>query len=179
MPQLAQEIELPDGVHVSPLTLHSDPRGSLVEVFRESFAGAFHAVQWNLTSSAAGVLRGVHVHVVHSDYLIPIAGHVDVGLRDLRVGSPTEGATAFFELRADAPAALSVPPGVAHGFYFPEPAMHLYGVSHVWDTDDELGCLWSDPDLQIRWPFDEATISPRDAALPPLCELLGALRGAG
>jgi dTDP-4-dehydrorhamnose 3,5-epimerase len=177
MPELlAHEIELPDGVHLNSLTVHPDFRGSLVELFRESFPGAFRAVQWNLTRSAAGVLRGVHVHRVHRDYLIAVTGCIEVGLRDLRAGSPTEGATALLELRGDAPAALSIPPGVAHGFHFPEPSVHLYGVSHVWDADDELGCRWSDPDLEIGWPFDDATISPRDAALPPLRELLDVLR---
>jgi dTDP-4-dehydrorhamnose 3,5-epimerase len=176
MPNTARAVELPAGVYLSSLTVHPDERGSLVEVFRESFPGAFPVAQLNVLRSAAGVLRGVHVHVVHSDYLIAIVGRMQVGMRDLREGSPTEGATAVVELRGEEPAALTIPTGVAHGFHFPEPSMLVYGVSHVWNTDDELGCLWSDPDLQIAWPFSEATISPKDAALPRLRELLDTLR---
>lgn len=69
-------------------------------------------------------------------------------------------------------AALTVPPGVAHGFFFPEPSLHLYAVSHYWNLADELGCHWADPELEIPWPMTAAHISERDATLPPLRELI-------
>ena len=60
-------------------------------------------MQWNAVWSEAGVLRGVHVHIRHDDYLTVPVGRASVGLRDLRRGSPTEGLSALVELSARAP----------------------------------------------------------------------------
>ena len=109
-------------------------------------------MQWNAVWSEAGVLRGVHVHVRHDDYLTVPVGRASVGLRDLRRGSPTEGLTALVELGREQPGALVIPHGVAHGFYFHEPSLHVYAVSEYWDPADELACNWADPELGIEWP---------------------------
>jgi dTDP-4-dehydrorhamnose 3,5-epimerase len=162
---------LPDGVRLLPLTAHADARGTFTEVFRNEWGSGVEPVQWNLVASGPRVLRGVHVHQVHADYLLLAAGEARVGLHDLRGGSPTEGVSALLRLPASAPAALVIPPGVAHGFYFPVPSLHLYAVSHYWSTADELGCLFSDPELQIPWPDPDPVLSARDAALPALAAL--------
>jgi dTDP-4-dehydrorhamnose 3,5-epimerase len=67
---------------------------------------------------------------------------------------------------------------VAHGFLFHEPSLHIYAVSHYWDTADELGCRWDDPELGIPWPDAQPLISPRDAGLPPLRQLRSDFREA-
>lgn len=162
------EMRVPIGVRVIPLESHRDHRGTFAEIFRASWETSVAPVQWNATQSDAGVLRGVHVHIRHADYLVTLTGRATVGLRDLRRGSPTEGATALVDMSGDHPAALTIPPGVAHGFYYHERSVQIYAVSHYWDTTDELGCHWADPALNIQWPFTEATVSPRDAALPKL-----------
>lgn len=167
--------ELPLGVVRRRLAMHPDERGVFVEVFRTAWGVGVEPVQWNAVRSRAGVLRGVHVHVRHDDYLVVLAGRAWIGLRDLRARSPTEGRTALVELLADDMAALVLPHGVAHGFFFPEPSLHAYAVSHYWDPADELGCRWDDPALGIAWPTDSARLSARDAALPSLGELLAQL----
>jgi dTDP-4-dehydrorhamnose 3,5-epimerase len=129
-------------------------------------------VQWNLAKSAAGVLRGVHVHIEHDDYLVILDGRASIGLRDLRRGSPTEGLAVVIEMSGDLLTALTIPPGVAHGFFFHEPSIHLYAVSEYWDPADELGCHWADQALEITWPEATAILSERDTLLPPLSELL-------
>lgn len=161
------------GAHLRPLTMHRDERGVFTEMFRESWEMGIAPVQWNSVISEAGVLRGVHVHIRHADYLILLRGRASVGLRDLRRGSPTEGATSLIEMSGTNLTALIIPPGVAHGFYFHEASMHIYSVSEYWDTADELGCHWADPALGISWPMTSARISKRDAALPPLSLLIG------
>lgn len=100
-----------------------------------------------------------------------MSGRATVGLRDLRANTPTPGATACVELAADRPAAISIPHGVAHGFYIHQSSLHVYAVSQYWDPSDELGCRWDDPALEIPWPQAHAHVSPRDAALPPLAQL--------
>ena len=164
--------DLPVGVTLYPLNPHPDYRGVFTEVFRSEWDTAIEPVQWNLAHSEAGVLRGVHVHPRHDDYLVLVRGRASVGLRDLRQGSPSEGQAALVGLDSDAPAGLFIPHGVAHGFYFHEESTHLYAVSHYWDTNDEKACLWSDPALEIPWPVETATASQRDANAQSLDELL-------
>lgn len=166
---------LPCGVQRRRLTMHGDARGIFTEVFRNSWDTGITPVQWNVVSSRAGVLRGVHVHVRHDDYLILLQGRASIGLRDLRLGSPTEGLAVLLELRPEEPEALTIPRGVAHGFYFHEPSIHIYSVSRYWDLADELGCHWADPALGIPWPMNHAQVSDRDASAPPLEELLAQL----
>lgn len=167
---------LPGGVLLQPLAPSEDDRGTFTELFRDSWSLDVKPAQWNLVRSVPTVLRGVHAHWRHADYLTVVAGRATVGLHDLREGSATEGMGAAVELRADRPAGLVVPPGVAHGFYFHEPSIHVYAVDHEWDLDDELGCRWDEPGLGIDWPFEQATLSPRDEALGSLSELRAAVR---
>lgn len=166
---------LPQGVSLRSLQTHHDERGSLTELFRASWETGIDVVQWNYSESEARVLRGVHVHVKHADYLILLRGYASIGLRDLRIGSPTESMTALVEMQGTKLHALTIPPGVAHGFYFHEPSAHLYAVSEYWDQLDELGCHWADPALEINWPEVAPLISARDAALPSLRELVESL----
>lgn len=169
---------LPDGVSLVPLTPHADERGVFTELFRASWQLDIAPVQWNAVSSKANVLRGVHAHVSHADFLTLAVGRATIGLHDLRPGSPTEGLGTTVELDADAPAGLVIPVGVAHGFYFHVPSVHVYAVSHEFDPADELGCHWDDPELDISWPCSDPLISPRDRALGPLSELRAVWRAA-
>jgi dTDP-4-dehydrorhamnose 3,5-epimerase len=88
-----------------------------------------------------------------------------VGLHDLRCSSSTYHASTLVALTGSALQALVIPPGVAHGFFFPEPSLHIYAVSHYWNTEDELGCRWDDPELKLPWPCETPILSQRDANL--------------
>ena len=169
---------LPAGVELTALRPHADSRGIFTELFRDSWGLDVAPTQWNVVRSEPNVLRGVHAHWRHADYLTVVAGRAEIGLHDLREGAPTEGVGAVVSLDADDPHALIIPPGVAHGFYFPEQALHVYAVSHEWDPADELGCRWDDPALGIEWSCEEPLLSPRDEELGPLSELRAGVRRA-
>jgi dTDP-4-dehydrorhamnose 3,5-epimerase len=172
---VASNQELPVGVALRNLHGHLDFRGRFTEVFRREWNTGVDPVQWNVVSSATRVLRGVHVHRQHSDYFILLSGCASIGLRDLRRSSRSAGLAAVVELRSDVLQALTIPPGVAHGFYFHEPSIHLYSVSRYFDPTDELGCHWSDPALEIPWQPTDPVVSERDASAPPLSALLDQL----
>ena len=70
---------------------YADDRGLFTELCARSGSGPA-PVQWNAVRPDAGVLRGVHWHRVHADYLTVVGGTLVLGLRDLRAGSPSEGA---------------------------------------------------------------------------------------
>ena len=154
---------------------HADDRGVFLELFRSDWGLAVAPVQWNAVRSEPGVLRGVHVHVRHGDYLTVPLGRATVGLVDLRPESPTWGARTSLELCGDEPAGLVIPPGVAHGFCFTEPTIHVYAVTHVFDPVDELGCRYDDPALGLDWPVANPLLSERDAAAPSVSVLVAQL----
>ena len=163
---------LPDGVRVLPLAMHGDDRGVFTEVFRDEWEVAPRPVQWNVVSSAAGVLRGVHVHPRHDDYFVLLSGKASIGLADLRDDSPTKGVSTVVEQTGDELSAVLIPHGVAHGFLYHASSTHLYSVTHTWDTADELAVHWADPDLAIPWPSQPTLMSARDDGAPPLTEVL-------
>jgi dTDP-4-dehydrorhamnose 3,5-epimerase len=168
MPELAsaeafpQARELPCGVSLWPLTLHADDRGGLAEIFRAEWNSGVEPVQWNLARTRPNVLRGMHLHLKHWDYVLVLDGRARFGLMDLRAGSPSEGLSTAVDLCGEHLTGIAIPPGVAHGFYFFKASVHLYGVSHYWDQEDELGCRWNDPGLAIEWPTDAPLLSARD-----------------
>ena len=175
-------MQLPDGVQLMSLAKHADERGVFTELFRQSWFSTLTPVQWNAVQSRANVLRGVHVHLRHADYVTVVSGRAVFGLCDLRSESPTSGLRATIEVDGHDMAAIIIPPGVAHGFYFPEPSVHVYAVSEYWDVEDELGCHFADPDLSLGWPSSTPLLSERDATLPPLSHLMSRIAswtGAG
>jgi dTDP-4-dehydrorhamnose 3,5-epimerase len=165
--------ELPHGVVLRPLDTHRDQRGMVAEFFRSDWRSVIAPPQWTMFTSAAHVMRGVHVHPQHDDYFVLISGVMYVGLRDLRPGSPTEHRVAMVHLRGDIPSALFIPHGVAHGMLSKTVSVFVIGASHHYDRADELGCHWRDPDLGIAWPMRSAQLSARDAAMPALAALRG------
>jgi dTDP-4-dehydrorhamnose 3,5-epimerase len=171
-PVSRSSLELPAGVGVRLLTTHHDDRGAFTELFRDAWETGVAPVQWNAVRSEPHVLRGVHCHVEHADALVVAGGRMRLGLCDLRPGSDTAGRACVLDLDAEAMMLVTIPPGVAHGFYFPVAALHVYAVDRTWDPDDELGCRWDDPDLGIPWGDVEAPLlSARDECLGTRGEL--------
>lgn len=162
-------------IRITKLLSIKDYRGELTEIFRLSDLPDFKFKQSNFVRSKAGVFRGVHVHKQHTDYLIILEGRATIGMKDLRRDSDTHGETLSIEVTGEELTSIVIPPGVAHGFYFHEPSLHIYQVDEYWNPEDELGCFWADPDLGIKWPESDVILSERDTNLPPLKELLGQL----
>ena len=167
------------GVTINHLTTHPDERGLFTEIFRDEWKLSKRPIQWNVVNSKKGVLRGVHVHIKHHDYLVIIQGKAVIALKDLRPKSKTYMQSTTIEVSGDNLQALVIPPGVAHAFLFLTDAVHVYSVSRYWDTEDELGFNYLDPELGITWPKISIKTSDRDAQLPPLSELQKSLTTKG
>lgn len=159
-----------DGVKLMRLIRNTDARGVFTEVFCSHWQSGIDPTQWSLVQSEPGVLRGMHMHLRHDEYFMLISGKVTLGLHDLRPDSPTFGSGCTYELtRPDC--FVSFPSGIAHGWLFHEPTIHLQAVSESYvdyHLDDNLGCSWDDPALGIDWPFEPTIVSPKAAAFPPL-----------
>ena len=156
--------------------LFADSRGWFTELHNEvnlreaGFNVRF--VQDNLSLSAPGVLRGLHLQVdpAQGKLVSCASGRIfDVAV-DIRLDSPTYGQHVAAELSAEGGESLWVPPGFAHGFFVVgnEPALVLYKVDQHRSAEGERGIIWNDPTLAIPWPVEHPTLSERDAALPTL-----------
>lgn len=156
-----QDTAVIPGLVLRELTAHADARGELIEVHRNAWPGGIVPLQWNFVRARARSLRGVHLHRAHADQLCVVEGRMLLGLRDCR--SET-GAALLLTLEAARPTRVTIPIGVAHGFYFPAPALLLYCLDAYWDASDELGCRFDDPALGIDWPDAAPELSPRDRA---------------
>ncbi len=164
---------LPADVVVRALTPHRDERGTFIELHRREWAiGDEDPIQWNAVSSAAGVLRGVHVHIRHEDYVTVVAGRMLLGLHDIRRDSPTYGLSTVIEIAAAEPRGVRIPVGVCHGFYFPEPSIHVYAVSRYWNVRDELGCRYDSPELRLGWNVGAPLLSDRDRSADDYAEMV-------
>ena len=67
---------------------------------------------------------------------------------------------------------LWIPPGHVHGFVvLSEVADFEYKCTDFFDPEDEIGVIWSDPEVRITWPTEQPIVSEKDAQLPRLAEL--------
>jgi dTDP-4-dehydrorhamnose 3,5-epimerase len=182
------------GVRFGAVARHADRRGAFREVWRDSTFPALtreetgaalgtepRFIQANLSSSAAGVLRGLHYHRRQLDYWIVLSGRAFVALVDVRPVADGRGpaAVATRELAPDD--WVVIPTGVAHGFLALEPLELLYLVTNEYDGSDELGFAWDDPAVGVPWPVVPSTpdgrpiLSDRDQSNPTLAELVASL----
>ncbi|MFD2932557.1 dTDP-4-dehydrorhamnose 3,5-epimerase family protein [Spirosoma flavum] len=162
-------------VELKEMTETCDQRGSFTETFADHWGSGIAPTQWSMVRSEAHVLRGLHIHQRHDEYFSLIQGHCLVGLHDVRPTSPTYLQYALYELFGTDLKAVIFPAGLLHGWYFYTPSIHLQAVSESYNNyanDDNLGCRWDDPALDIPWGISNPILSERAARFPPLSELL-------
>ena len=184
------------GVRYGRVVRHADSRGSFRELWRASTfpeltpdetgapAGTEpRFVQANLSTSAPGVLRGLHYHRRQLDYWTVATGRALVALVDVRPLLYESGDRALVETRElAADEWVVIPAGVAHGFLALEPLELVYLVTNEFDNTDELGFAWDDPAVGVPWPTIPGTpdgrpiLSDRDRSNPRLSELVARLR---
>jgi len=167
-----------DGVLRRPVTFHPDQRGSFGELWRAAWSDPLGdpMCQANLSRSDARVLRGLHVHRRQADLWIVAEGRAFIGLVDTRPAVRGEGPPIVDSIDAGPGEAVYLPAGVAHGFYAREPLTLVYLVTNEYDGSDELGFAWDDSAVGVPWPDPAPIVSERDAAAPPLAELMRTLQ---
>jgi dTDP-4-dehydrorhamnose 3,5-epimerase len=167
---------IPEVLIVEP-KMFGDHRGFFVETFRADryaaagICGPF--VQDNLSRSAYGVLRGLHLQNPRPQgKLVTVQrGRVlDVAV-DVRVGSPTFARHVAVELSEENRRQLWVPRGFAHGFaVLSESADFFYKCDEFYSPADEIAVRWNDPVIGIAWGIEAPSLSARDAAAPLLAQ---------
>jgi dTDP-4-dehydrorhamnose 3,5-epimerase len=151
---------------------HGDSRGRFYETYRRSwFPLAREMVQGNRSDKSAGAVVGLHYHLHQADYWQCPRGTARVVLHDLRVGSPTDGATEALEISEEDCRGVFIPPGVAHGFASLTDLTLTYLVDSYYNPEDELGVAWNDPEIAADWGVADPILSARDRANPWRAEI--------
>lgn len=149
-----------EGVIVIEPKVFPDPRGFFYESYRKELFSRNGIkddfVQDNISSSAKGVLRGLHYQIApraQAKLMRVLRGSVfDVAV-DIRPRSKTFGKFFSILLSSENKKMLYIPQGFAHGFcVLEEGTEFLYKVSDYYSPEHERGVLWSDPGLAIPWP---------------------------
>lgn len=171
--------ELPDLLVFEP-KVFEDSRGYFFEsynanVFKEAGIDIVF-VQDNQSSSAYGVIRGLHFQLnphAQTKLVRVLSGRIlDVAV-DLRKGSPTFGKSFTIELSAENKRQLFVPRGFAHGFsVLSERAEVMYKCDAFYNKQSEGGIRFDDPELNIDWqiPLEKAVVSDKDTILPGITD---------
>ncbi len=131
-------------------------------------------VQSNVSSSARGVLRGLHYQWPNPQgkLVSVLEGEVyDVAV-DIRRGSPHFGQWTAAILSAQNRRQLWIPEGFAHGFaVLSERALFSYLCTAPYDKATDAGLRWDDAALAIDWPVSHPILSDKDARAPLLSEV--------
>jgi dTDP-4-dehydrorhamnose 3,5-epimerase len=118
-------------------------------------------VQQNFSHSKYNVLRGLHyqIHKPQGKLIRVISGSVFDVVVDIRKSSANYGKYSSFELSDKNNHMVWIPPGYAHGFYVLSDSVDfIYSVTNYRSLEFERILLWNDPELNIKWPFNESTI---------------------
>lgn len=170
-------MNLPEVLLIEPQRF-GDARGYFIETWRQERYQAAGVglpfVQDNLSRSAHGILRGLHLQQPNAQgklvYVLE-GGVFDVAV-DVRVGSPSFGKWTGAVLTSDDHRQLWIPPGFAHGFCVTsETALFAYKCTTAYSAADEVGVLWNDPALAIAWPVADPKLSGKDSVLPRLADI--------
>jgi dTDP-4-dehydrorhamnose 3,5-epimerase len=179
------EIDGHDEWRVVDLLKHRDPRGFFYEAFRADLslpAMDFDVAQVNVSVSAKGVFRGLHL-MKHTygqrKYVLCVSGRVLDFALDLREGSPNFGQ---FKERLLEPGniAVYIPNGFAHGFLSLEDGSTVvYLCDTTYSPENEVGLNPNDEALNnfleeglSKLGMNAPILSAKDASAPSLYEVL-------
>jgi dTDP-4-dehydrorhamnose 3,5-epimerase len=168
------ETNLPGCVIIEP-AVFGDDRGFFFETWNAERYGQLGLpdkfVQSNVSSSARGVLRGLHYQWPNPQgkLVSVLEGEVyDVAV-DVRRDSPTFGRWAAVILSAENKRQFWIPEGFAHGFaVLSERAIFSYLCTAQYNKSADANVRWNDADIGIDWPINAPLLSDKDAVAPSL-----------
>ena len=160
--------------------IHSDDRGSFLELFRGAeFSGdvghRLEVAQVNCSVSRRGVIRGIHFADVppgQAKYVTCVSGEILDVVVDLRIGSPSFGRWEAVNLDAQTRRAVYLAEGLGHAFMaLNDEATLVYLCSTPYAPERERGVHPLDATIGIAWPTGvEVVMSPKDATAPTMAE---------
>ena len=153
------------GLKVIQSKSYKDSRGLFKEDYKKKFFKNKNFVFGCTSSSKKNVIRGLHLQTKYSQekYVSVLKGAIiDVAV-DLRKKSKTYG-KHYKIILSDANAkSIFIPAGFAHGFLaLKKENIIYYTCTNYRSAKHEIGILWNDKDLKIKWPIKNPVISKKD-----------------
>ena len=153
------------GLKVIQSKSHKDNRGLFKEDYKKKFFKNKNFVFGCTSSSKKNVIRGFHLQTKRSQekYVSVLKGAIFDVVVDLRKKSKTFG-KHFKTILSDKNAkSIFIPAGFAHGFLaLKKENIIYYTCTNYRSIKHEIGLLWNDDDLKIKWPIKNPIISKKD-----------------
>ena len=143
---------------------HIDKRGYFRELFLDKKVKKKFPFDV-MSLSKKNVLRGLHMQLKDSQakYVTVLKGKIFDVCVDLRKNSKTFGKYFSIYLSEEDNNSLLIPKGFAHGFCaLTKDVILHYKCSNYRNKVSEIGILWNDSDLKIKWPISKPIISNKD-----------------
>ena len=143
----------------------NDKRGFFRELLRNSFFSNQKFKFWSVSNSNKNVLRGLHIQskFQQAKFVSVLKGKIYDVVLDLRKKSKTYGKYHISILSEKNCTSLFVPQGFAHGFCGLEKEnLVLYGMTNYRSKKDEVGIIWNDKTIKIKWPIKKPIVSKKD-----------------
>jgi dTDP-4-dehydrorhamnose 3,5-epimerase len=177
--QIKIESQHLNGVVVVVPEIFQDNRGFFSETFRadqfQSLGLPTVFVQDNHSSSAKGVVRGLHFQwePPMGKLMRVTRGSAWLVALDIRKGSPTLGQWVGIEASSDNRRCVWAPAGFARGFCaLSDGAEIQYKCTGTYNGKAESAILWNDPAIGIEWPLTDVIVSDKDRKARTLEEWL-------
>ena len=145
-----------------------DNRGYFRETFKNSFFQDKKFIFWCMSKSKKNVIRGLHLQKKfrQDKFVSVVKGKIFDVVVDLRKKTKTYGKKYSIILSEKNSTSLFIPAGFAHGFCtMAKENLVFYGCTNYRSKDDEIGILWNDSELKIKWPIKNPIISQKDRKL--------------
>ena len=143
---------------------YADSRGYLRELFEQKkFKKKFIFDYFSL--SKKNVIRGLHLQYKdpQTKIITVISGKIFDVVLDCRKNSKTFGKYFTIKISSKDNVSLYIPEGFAHGFCsLADSTILHYKNSDYRNKNYDMGILWNDKDLNIKWPVKRPLISSRD-----------------
>tara|TARA_A100000164_G_scaffold322997_1_gene306529 strand:+ start:31 stop:570 length:540 start_codon:yes stop_codon:yes gene_type:complete len=141
-----------------------DNRGFLRELFEQKkFKKKFVFDYFSL--SKKNVIRGLHFQYKdpQTKIISVISGKIFDVVLDCRKNSKTFGRYFTIKISSKDNVSLYIPEGFAHGFCsLADNTILHYKNSDYRNKNYDMGILWNDKDLDIKWPIKKPLISSKD-----------------
>ena len=153
------------GLKVIQSKSHKDNRGFFKEDYKKKFFKDKNFVFGCTSSSKKNVIRGLHLQTKHSQekYVSVLKGAIIDVVVDLRKKSKTFGKHFKTILSVNNAKSIFIPAGFAHGsLALKKENIIYYTCTNYRSVKHEIGLLWNDDDLKIKWPIKNPIISKKD-----------------
>ena len=153
------------GLRIVSNKIYKDKRGHFKEDFKSAFFKGSNFVFSCTSKSKKNVLRGLHMQTKKKQgkFVSVLKGSILDVVVDLRKNSRTFGKHFKIELTDKNGKSIFIPAGFAHGFLAKEKEniVHYYNTNYR-SPKHEIGIMWNDPSLKIRWPIKKPILSKKD-----------------